>query len=156
MTGVIRPGERLRAIFDDQEPVFFCEINDRCHRDAGTVEVRNHDRARFVGDGVFDCCEVRSQRGGGNIQRNWNKTVVPDDIGHLLDGVHRDHRHIVIIPRMLFLFREDFVFILPVDDRVAPGEYFAAFEHFRHAAPPGAYRHRSRMQDRRPPRSLTS
>ena len=64
--------------------------------------------------------------------------AVADVISHLLDGVHRDERHIVICEGVFLFLRQYLVFIFPVDHSVATGEYLAAFEHLSHAAPPGA------------------
>src|SRR5262245_54685492 len=64
--------------------------------------------------------------------------AIADVISHFLDGVHRDHGHVVICAGVFLFLCENLVFILPVDHSVATGEYFAAFEHFGHAAPPGA------------------
>src|SRR5215471_15220885 len=64
------------------------------------------------------------------------RLAIADVIRHLFDGVHRDHRHVVVLASVFFFLRNDLVFILPVDHRVAAGEYLAALEHFPHVPLP--------------------
>ncbi len=90
MASILAADECLGAIFDDEQVVLFCQIDDRRHIDMGAKQVGHENGTSARRDGALQLFGERLQRVRVDIDRHRHELVMLDDANHVRDGDRRE------------------------------------------------------------------